>query len=433
MTGQPVNEDASRAAGSSPRTSVGATPEQGAVPVRVLIADDDEGVRRAIARLVSSKASLEIVGLAADAEEAVELARSVLPDVALVDVRMPKGGGVRAARELLECSPGTKVLALSGLADREAVLEMLASGAVGYLVKGANIDVVQAIVSASRGEGVISNEVAAEVIGELSGHLARRNEQETSQRSRLARIEKVLEDQAIEMVFQPIFDLRTATVAGVEALARFSADSDDGLGTPDRWFAEAWSLGLGLDLELLAVSLALESARQRPPDIFVAVNASPEAAVTSRFSDCLTEADATETLVVELTEHAVVDDYDALSVSLERIRRRGVRVAVDDAGAGYASLRHVLRLKPEFIKLDISLISEIDTDPSKLALAARMTAFARDIGSKVVAEGIESASQLQCVCELGVDYGQGFHLGFPGSISPADLLARRPAARSWLG
>lgn len=426
MTGPPV-EDAGRAAGYSPENHGGSTREDETRPVRVLIVDDDGGVRRAVARLVSSKASLEVVGLAADAEEAVELGRSLLPDVALVDVLMPKGGGVRAARELLECSPRTRVLALSGLSDREAVLEMLTTGAVGYLVKGANVDVVQAILSASRGEGVISNEVAAQVIGELSGHLARLSEQESLYRSRSALLERIIEDGAIDMVFQPIFDLRSATVAGVEALARFAPVGGHDLGTPDRWFAEAWEVGLGLDIEILAISLALESAKLRPPDIFVAVNASPEAAVTSRFSDHLVAQDAAETLVVELTEHAVVDDYDALGKSLDLVRRRGVRVAVDDAGAGYASLRHILRVKPEFIKLDISLISEIDTDASQLALAARITAFARDIGTKVVAEGIETASQLECVGELGVDYGQGFYLGYPGSLAPADLVAGGPS------
>lgn len=428
MTGRPVEKGAGRA-GPFPTQSRDRSHLHQPSPVRVLVADDDEGVRRAIARLVSSKASLEIVGMAKDAEEAVDLGRSLLPDVALVDVRMPKGGGVRAARELLECSPRTKVLALSGLSDREAVLEMLSTGAVGYLVKGANIDVAQAILSASRGEGVISNEVAAQVIVELSGYLTRLNEQETSYRSRLARIEKVLEDRAIEMIFQPVFDLRTSAVAGVEALARFAPEGAPDLGTPDRWFAEAWHLGLGLDLEILAISLALESARLRPPDVFVAVNASPDAAVTSRFCDHLVSQEAAETLVVELTEHAVVDDYDALGKSLDRVRRRGVRIAVDDAGAGYASLRHILRVKPEFIKLDVSLISEVDKDASQLALAARITAFARDIGTKVVAEGIENASQLECVSDLGVDYGQGFHLGLPGSLTPADLVSRPTAAR----
>ncbi len=111
-------------------------------PVRVPVADDDASIRRLIARLLSEKASIELVGMAVDAEEAVELGSRTHPDVALVDVNMPKGG-VRAARELHECSPDTEFVALSGHSDRDGVLEMVSSGAVGYLVKGANVDVVQ--------------------------------------------------------------------------------------------------------------------------------------------------------------------------------------------------------------------------------------------------------------------------------------------------
>src|SRR5271156_247442 len=372
-------------------------------PVRVLVADDSASMRRLIARLVSSKSSLELVGVASDAEETVELASRTRPDVALVDVQMPKGGGVRAARELLECAPGTRVVALSGSSDREGVLEMLRSGAVGYLVKGADVDIVQGIMAASRGEGVISNEVAADVIGELSDRLTLQHDQEESHRLRVERIEQVIEDLAFKMVFQPIFDLHTGAMAGVEALARFAAEPSR---TPDLWFEEAWSLGCGLDLELAAVSMALEGARLRPSDVFLAVNVSPEAATSPRFFELLNSQDGTEALVVELTEHAVVEDYDVLTRSLGPLRERGVHVAVDDAGAGYASLRHVLRVKPDLIKLDVSLVADIDHDRDRLALATGITSFAQEVGTKVVAEGIETAAQLKCVTELGVDYAQ---------------------------
>jgi EAL domain-containing protein (putative c-di-GMP-specific phosphodiesterase class I) len=334
---------------------------------------------------------------------------------------MPKGGGIRAAQGLRECSPETKILALSGASDREAVLEMLLSGAVGYLVKGDNSDLVQSIMAVGRGEGAISNEVAASVIGELSGHLERAHVQEESRRLRVERIMQVIENREITMVFQPIFDLRAGTVAGVEALARFSGDPSR---TPDLWFAEAWDLGLGVELEIVAISIALEAAKLCPAGLFVAINASPGTALTTRFSELVGAREGAGKLVIELTEHAAVDDYDALTRSLAPIRGRGVRVAVDDAGAGYASLRHVLHLKPDFIKLDVSLIAGIDVDPSKLALAKRITSFASDIGTRVVAEGIETAPQLDCVMELGVDYAQGYHLGRPDPVLPADFVQR---------
>lgn len=390
-----------------------------ATPVRVLVADDDDSVRRSIARLLSNKASVELVGMAADAEEAVELGSRTHPDVALVDVRMPKGGGVRAARELHKCSPETKVVALSGHADRDGVLEMLSTGAVGYLLKGAKVDVVQGIMAASRGEGVISNEVMADVIGELGGRLARQHEQEETQRIGVRRIERVIGERQFEMVFQPVQDLRTGKIAGVEALARFSAEP---YRTPDIWIEEAWSLGLGVELELAAVLMALDSARHLPHGVFLAVNVSPQAATNSRLSELFASQDCIGSLVVELTEHAAVEDYEMLATSLGPLRQSGMRVAVDDAGAGYASLRHVLHLKPDFIKLDISLISGIDEDRNKLALAESITSFARGSGTKVVAEGIEAAGQLECVAALGVDYGQGYLLGRPGSIESVSAL-----------
>lgn len=398
---------------SSTRSANGSSPDR---PVRVMVVDDDPGVRRAIARIVSAQASLELVGMAADAEEAAELGSRTHPDVALVDVCMPKGGGIRAARELHECSPATKVLALSGSADRNGVLEMLGNGAVGYLVKGADTGIVQGILAANNGKGVISDEVAAEVIGELGDHLTRRREREETRRRRVKQIEQVIENRAITMVFQPIFDLHTGAVAGVEALARFP---NGPFSSPDLYFAEAWTLGLGVELELTAISIALETARLRPPQVFLSVNASPKAAMTPHFSRAVEAHQSTNALVVELTEHEMVEDYEALNRSLARLRKEGVRVSVDDAGAGYASLRHILNIKPDSIKLDVSLVAGIDKDRSKLALASGITSFAREIEMSVVAEGIEDASQLECVRSLGVDFAQGYYLGRPSLLPEA--------------
>jgi EAL domain-containing protein (putative c-di-GMP-specific phosphodiesterase class I)/AmiR/NasT family two-component response regulator len=386
-------------------------------PIRVLLADDDESIRRSIAKLLSRSVGLDLVGTAADAEEAVELGSRTHPDVALVDVRMPKGGGVRAARELHECTPETKVVALSGHADRDGVLEMLSTGAVGYLLKGANVDLVQGIMAASRGEGVLAHEVAADVIGELGGRLARQRQDEESERLRAARIEQVISERDFRILFQPVVDLRSGKVAGVEALARFLPEP---YRTPDLWFADAWKLGLGLDLELAAVMMALESA-QRLPDVFVALNVSPLAVRSGRIREVLLQH-CDRSLVVELTEHAVVEDYDALTHALEPLRQRGVRVAVDDAGAGYASLRHVLHVKPNFIKLDISLISNISEDRSKESLAESITSFARENGIRLIAEGVETRDELRCVTALGVDYAQGYLLATPGPIEAIDEL-----------
>ena len=117
-------------------------------------------------------------------------------------------------------------------------------------------------------------------------------------------------------------------------------------------------------------------------------------------------------IVAELTEHTRVDDYRGLLDALAPLRRQGLRIAVDDAGAGYAGLRHVLRLEPDLIKLDLELIRDIHTDPAKRALVT----FAADTSAILVAEGIETADELATLRALGVPYGQGYHLARPGPL-----------------
>jgi EAL domain-containing protein (putative c-di-GMP-specific phosphodiesterase class I) len=123
---------------------------------------------------------------------------------------------------------------------------------------------------------------------------------------------------------------------------------------------------------------------------------------------------------VELTEHQPVEDYAELDDALGRLRAHGVRVAVDDVGSGFASFRHVTRVKPEILKLDRTLVCGIDEDPVRQSLASAIVAFARDVGAIVVSEGIENQSELSCLMELAVGCGQGFYLARPelGPVNP---------------
>jgi EAL domain-containing protein (putative c-di-GMP-specific phosphodiesterase class I) len=120
-----------------------------------------------------------------------------------------------------------------------------------------------------------------------------------------------------------------------------------------------------------------------------------------------------ERVIIELTEHVRIDDYDLLLDSLSRVRERGARLAVDDTGAGFASLGHILHLRPELIKLDCQFTRGIDTDPTRRSLAHALVSFAHDIGAEVVSEGIETAAELDAVRALGVPYGQGYFLSRP--------------------
>lgn len=305
----------------------------------MLIADDEAEVRSAPADLIGSEEHLELVGAAGDADEAIELATGTRPDVALVDVKMPGGGGPRATREILRTSPQTRVLALSAYEDRRTVLEMLGAGAVGYLVKGtAPEEIVRAIDRAVRGQTSVSSEVMAGVVHELTAQLKREELRVEERRAKVDRIRRVLDGEGMSMVYQPIFDLHTHTVVGMEALARFSLEPERG---PAEWFAEAAEVGLTTDIELVALTMAIGDLSRIPDEAYLSLNTSHRTAMSERILEVIDDASGPR-LVIEITEHEPVEDYDALLTALDRLRKRGARVAIDDAGAGFASLKHTL-------------------------------------------------------------------------------------------
>jgi EAL domain-containing protein (putative c-di-GMP-specific phosphodiesterase class I) len=224
-----------------------------------------------------------------------------------------------------------------------------------------------------------------------------------------ARIRSVIENGEMSMVYQPICQVKDRRPIGFEALARFSGAPSR---TPDKWFAEAAEAGLGALLEVAAIRLALAALPSLPPDVYMAVNVSPETILSKEFAG-LMERQPAERLVLEITEHAEVADYDALLGALRPLLDRGMRLAVDDTGAGYSSLQHIVRLRPNLIKLDMDLTRDVDTDPARRALTAALTTFARNTGSGVIAEGVETAPQLAMLESIGVDQAQGYFLGRP--------------------
>ena len=382
-------------------------------PIRVLIAEDERVIRDALARMVDDEETLELVAVAADAEEAAALAGRERPDVALIDVKMPGGGGVKATREIRRLSPQTRVVALSAYDDRGTVLQMVRAGVSGYLVKGGPPEeIVETIHRSVRGYGALSGEVAAEVIAELGGHLAREELENEERRMAVERIERAIRGDGVGMVYQPIFDLENQRPIGYEALARFSMEPNR---PPDVWFEEGAAVGLGPELELAALSFAMAEIGSLPDGAYLAVNISPATALSAQFQQAAARLDAGR-LVVEITEHAKVEDYEALAHSLRTVRSRGARLAIDDAGAGFASLRHILLLAPEVIKLDISLTRDVHSDRARRALASALISFASEIEATIVAEGIETQDEMDALRSLGVRYGQGFFLARPAPL-----------------
>jgi diguanylate cyclase (GGDEF)-like protein len=212
------------------------------------------------------------------------------------------------------------------------------------------------------------------------------------------------EPHSITPVFQPLVELTTGRVVGYEALSRFAERS------PESWFNQAHACGLSAELEGAAIRAALEYDN-RPEGTYLSLNCSPSAISSGRVRATL--PDDLSQYVIEITEHELASEDGALEQGLQELRGRGARIAVDDAGAGYAGLKQVMRVTPDIIKLDRSLIERVHADSAKSALIEFFVLFARRVGAAVCTEGIETLEELTTLIDLGVGYGQGYLLGRP--------------------
>ncbi len=224
-----------------------------------------------------------------------------------------------------------------------------------------------------------------------------------------AELQGALAARAFHPVFQPMVDLGSRHIVGYEALTRFA----DGT-RPDLRFAQAAAVGLGPDYELAAIEAALAAASRLPSDAFLSLNASPGLVLgsTRRLRESIRST--TRQLIIELTEHVPIDDYAAVREAIAELG--GVGLAVDDAGAGYASLRHILELGPTFVKLDVSLVRAIEGDGLRQALAAGLDYFALRSGFHLIAEGVETEDEAATLEGLGIEFGQGYLFGRPEPV-----------------
>lgn len=251
----------------------------------------------------------------------------------------------------------------------------------------------------------------ADFVGKL---LERKLSAETTEKEIESRLRTVLDGQHFTIAYQPIIRLEPHEIVGYEALARFTHAP---VRTPDRWFSEAAEVGLQEELELAVVRKALEVVQHLPADVYLSLNVSANTILKGSVARAL-DNHPMDRLMLEVTEHESISDYALVATELAPMRQRGLRLAVDDAGAGFASFRHILKLKPDVIKLDYSLIHHIDRDRDRLALAAALIRFADETGSKIVAEGVETEAELQTLRALNVNKVQGYLLGRPAAFAP---------------
>jgi EAL domain-containing protein (putative c-di-GMP-specific phosphodiesterase class I) len=210
-----------------------------------------------------------------------------------------------------------------------------------------------------------------------------------------------------------MIELESSDCVAFEALTRFPDEPER---ETSEWFATANELGLGSDLELAAIREALTHFAELPESTSLALNVSAATAISPRFFALV--GSIADRLIIELTEHDPVQDYRELETALARLRRLGARIAIDDVGAGFASLRHILRLRPDILKLDLTLTREIETDRSSRAITSALVQFAKTTDVLIAAEGIETQRELDVLRELGVDHGQGYFLGRPSPLTP---------------
>jgi EAL domain-containing protein (putative c-di-GMP-specific phosphodiesterase class I) len=269
-------------------------------------------------------------------------------------------------------------------------------------------------------------------VGEIAAVLFHRHEglevveDVTHARGRTSSIRLLIEEDRLAVHFQPIVELTTGQVVGMESLARFPGEPDQPI---DRWFAEAWELGLGVELEMAALRKAVDAGWSLPKGLFQSVNLSPVAVQSKQFAGMLNSLPWIR-LMIELTEHEEVRDYAGLARPLADIRARGGQVAIDDVGAGFATLRHVVTLSPDLVKLDDSLWRGADLSRARLTLSKGVVDCSEQLGALVVAERVETREEVEALRGVGATYGQGFFFAHPAPLSARPVLTLPEAARS---
>lgn len=398
---------------------------------RVVVVDDHASNVLLLERILFA-AGVAHVHTVTDPRLAVATCLDIEPDVVMLDLHMPGMDGFAVLAQLQAALPDDAwlpVVVLTADGTHEARDRALRAGAADFLTKPFDqTEVLLRLRNLLESRSLYTQ--VRQHSAALQADLERRRAQELAtaedQRQRLDRIDGVLRDPArgLRMVFQPIVELQSGRMLGAEALARFDQEPQR---PPNEWFDEAADVGRGQALELAAVESAVAVLDALPPGTFLSINVSPATVVQDELPRLL-DALPGDRLVLELTEHARIDDYDALVSAIGTLHDRGMRIAIDDAGAGYSGLRHILRLRPDILKLDLALTRDIDTDPARRALATGMVSFASELDAVVIAEGVETDAELTVLRSLDVPWGQGYHLGRPGPVPLPQRAARRGAA-----
>lgn len=228
-----------------------------------------------------------------------------------------------------------------------------------------------------------------------------------------ARIARVLTNSDFYAVYQPLVRLRDRRVIGYEALSRFTAPEEL---TPDIWFLDASDVGLGIELELATLAAALEGLTALPAGTYLSVNASPDLISDEKFG-ALLRKHPVKRLLLEISELSEAHDTAAFHRGIAEVKRLGLRIAIDDVGAGYSGLQRIALLQPDMLKVDRALAETIDLNITHRAIVSALVHFAQETDTQVLVEGVERQEEAEALRALGVNYAQGWHFGRPGPLS----------------
>ena len=389
---------------------------------RILVVDDNQANLSLMGALLEG-AGYDHVMLEQDPTRVLGLVASFEPDLILLDLHMPGVGGLELLsrlHEVVDDDDFLPVIVVTADSTTDTRRRVLGAGAKDLLIKPVDvIEVVQRAANLLETRHLnralrLSNRALNERLRQQEA--AERHAREERERMTAA-ITHVLRNDLMSTVFQPIVDASCGQIIGVEGLARFETEP---VRSPDKWFADAAAVGLGYQLEMAAIRTAFDQLDELPEGAYLSVNCSPDVLLDPSLAGLADEIDARR-VVLEMTEHTAISDYHAVQEQLDLLRARGFRIAVDDAGSGFASLNHILQLRPDIIKLDSGLIRDIDSDPAKRALATALVTFAGELHAELVAEGVETVAEFQTVIRIGIKTIQGYLLGRPSELPLAPI------------
>ena len=358
---------------------------------RVVVGDDSD-IHRVAMTAMLERAGFDVV-VARDGAEAVELVFDRRPDALVVDALMPVMSGFEAIEQVRRhpAFDTLPTIVVSGLEDVESRVRALSIGADDFVTKPVHAD-----------------ELVARLRSQLRNFAAwtARSPDHEAERRLDRWLEEIIDGAAFDVHFQPVVDMVTGRIEAQEALVRFH----DGT-SPADVFNTAARVDRTVPLELAIVSAAVEHAAHIPTDVAIHVNVSPLAALSEQLPDLL--APTGHRFVLEITEN---DRFGPAEAAVLRSRLPGCRIAADDVGAGFAGLTQLVRVRPDIVKIDRAIVTDIHDDPARQVVVAGLVRFAETTGASLIAEGIERGAEADSLIELGVRLGQGFYFGRPSPL-----------------